>query len=383
MQYFLKRESSTIYLKIQGILPSKGGNVVPENKHLRFCLYILYAALGLVGTWLALRYLLPWILPFLLAFAIARLLEPIVRRLVGRYHIRRWFASTMCILLFLVVIIGLLSFLLTRLVLEATELARALPSFLDDISRFFESARNRFDRFIGSAPPGIRSYAENALTGISEKSAELPAEISGRLLSFLSVCASCTPKIILFTITCIISIFFFSCGWPEISGFIMRQLPQKKQNTLLRLKNDLLVTFGKWLKSQLILCCITFGELAAAFLFIGLDYALLPALLIAVIDALPVLGAGTILIPWSLILLLGGNIPRAIAIIVTYAVVALVRSCIEPKLVGSQIGLHPVATLMAMYIGFCCIGVAGMILFPIALITVKQFNDRGYIHLWK
>ena len=112
-------------------------------------------------------------------------------------------------------------------------------------------------------------------------------------------------------------------------------------------------------------------------------YALLLAFLIAFIDALPVFGTGTVLIPWALLSCITGRVPYGIALAALYAVIALVRSVMEPKLVAAQAGLPPLAALVAMYVGFCALGVAGMLLFPLALLFIKQLHDAGLLHLWK
>jgi len=127
----------------------------------------------------------------------------------------------------------------------------------------------------------------------------------------------------------------------------------------------------------------TFGELLLAFLLLKLDYAILLALLTAVIDALPVLGAGALLLPWAAVELLTGNYPLGVGLVITYGAVTLIRQCIQAKLLGDQLGLHPVASLIAVYIGYRAMGVWGMILFPMLFITVKQLNDRGVLTLWR
>ena len=128
---------------------------------------------------------------------------------------------------------------------------------------------------------------------------------------------------------------------------------------------------------------VTFLILTAAFLLLRIDYAVLLALIISFVDALPVLGVGTVLIPWALVMLISGNTSLAFGLVASYCTVCVTHSGLEPKLVGSQLGLHPVATLLAMYVGFCAVGILGMILFPIILITVKQLNDKGYLRIWK
>ena len=112
-------------------------------------------------------------------------------------------------------------------------------------------------------------------------------------------------------------------------------------------------------------------------------YALLLAFLISFIDALPVFGTGTVLIPWILLSCITGRVPQGIALAALYASITLVRSIMEPKVMAAQAGLPPLAALLAMYVGFCSLGVAGLLLFPVALLFVKQLHDAGYLRLWK
>ena len=142
-------------------------------------------------------------------------------------------------------------------------------------------------------------------------------------------------------------------------------------------------TFWKWLKAESILCLVTFCMLLIGFLYLRLDYALLTAVVVAVIDALPVLGTGTVLIPWSVFHLLLGSAPKGLALLALYAIILLVRSLLEPRLMAAQVGLPSLTALLAMYLGFCLFGVGGMLLLPVALLFVKQLQDGGFIRLWK
>ena len=128
---------------------------------------------------------------------------------------------------------------------------------------------------------------------------------------------------------------------------------------------------------------MTFCQLLAGLLLIRQEYALLLAALIALIDALPVFGTGTVLVPWAAAVCLLGNVPKGIALLALFAVISVVRSVLEPKLVAAQAGLPPLASLAAMYVGFCAMGVAGMVLAPVLLLLVKQLHDGGYIRLWR
>ena len=191
------------------------------------------------------------------------------------------------------------------------------------------------------------------------------------------------PSFFLFTATTVLAIFFTAAQFPCIMGFLRRQLPPQKLRQAGGVKENLLSTLAKWFKAQCILLSVTFVELLLGLLLIRQPYALLLAAIIAVIDALPVFGTGTFLLPWAALCLLLQQTPKAIALGAIYAVITLVRSFLEPKVMAAQVNLPPLAALIAMYIGFCTMGVTGMILFPVALLFLKQLQDAGYLHPWK
>ena len=355
---------------------------MPENKHLRRCLYCLYGAAAVGIAWCVLRFALPWFLPFIMAFVIARLMEPAVRFLTERYRLRRGIVSAACTLLVFAVLIALTSLLIGRGVIELSAFVKNLPALLASVTRTVSVIGEKIDLYIQNAPPEIQSYLNQALVGFTAKSIELPAALSGKILTVLSGIAKFTPRLVLFFFACALGSFFISTGYREVTGFVLRQVPVRRHKSLKDLKNDLLATFGKWVKAELMLAGITFIEMTIAFLCLRIEFAVLLALLVAVVDALPVVGSGAVLIPWALISLVGGNIRTAVTLAVVYGVNIVVRNILEPKLIGQQLGLPPIITLIAIYVGYSAIGVAGMIIFPIALIVVKHLNDKGYIKLW-
>ena len=181
----------------------------------------------------------------------------------------------------------------------------------------------------------------------------------------------------------LLAVLFTAGSYPRIRAFLRRQLPEDRLRQARGVKADLLATLGKWCKAQCILLGVTFCELLAGLLLLRQGYALLLAALIAVIDALPVFGTGTVLMPWGALCLLTGNVPKGLGLLALYGVISLVRSVLEPKIMAAQVDLPPLAALAAMYVGFCAFGVAGMVLCPMALLFVKQLHDSGWLRLWK
>lgn len=344
---------------------------------------LLYVGAGILAAWVFLKFLLSWFAPFILAFLTAVVVEPLVRFMSKRLKFKRPFSSFICSVGLFSLLIGLTVFAAGRIIYEISSFIKQLPSFIAPFLNLFRGAEESLYGYIIAAPPEVQSFFENTLGTLKEQSSQLPSLLYEKLFSFLSSVVGKAPKIIFFTITFCISEFFISAGYPIVRDFIMRQIPLSRQVWFRGLKTGFFDALGTWLRAELTLMVATFLQLTAAFLIMRIDYAVLLAAITAFIDALPFFGIGFVLIPWMLVSMLGGQMPRAIFLFAAFVVITLVRSFLEPKILGSESGVHPVATLMAIYIGFSISGIAGMFICPIILMIVKKLNDTGYIKLWK
>ena len=325
---------------------------------------MLLAALIAAGAYAALRWLLPWLLPFLIAWGAAALLEPLVARLC-RCGFGRGSAAGICLLVSLVVLCGLLWLPLHRLGREASELIDGLPQMLEGISAALGRWEAALASYLDKTPDGVRIWLERVMKLAEENLAALPGRLSARLLALLPDMVSAAPGALLFAVTAVIGTYFISASYPELLHGAARLLPERFLCRARLLRRDLRRTLGRWLRAQLILIAINFAVLAAALLLLRVRYALLTALATALIDALPVLGTGTVLLPWAAYEFFSGGVPLGLGLVVTYAVVTVLHQSIQAKLVGDQLGLHPLAALLAVYVGFRVWGVAGMIVFPL------------------
>lgn len=343
----------------------------------------LRAVLAVAAIWLFARYALVWLLPFIAAFLLARALNPVVSMLVTKLRFPRAVASALCAVLVFASAIALVTLCAGRAVYELTALAGRLTELPGGASETLSLLLKKLQGLIAAAPEELQSYIKTAIEGLLGKTAEIAGSISKGIFSFLSAILTAGPKILLFTFTCALGTFFISGGYSEITGFILRQIPHKYHRAMRDIKNDLLRTFGKWIQAQLMLAGVTFAELLVLFTILRIDFAIVLALIVAVVDMLPVVGTGIVLIPWGIYSLIIGQTPQAALLFTGFAVILLVRNILEPKLVAGRLGLPPIAALTAMYVGFCVAGIVGMALFPIGLIMLKQLNDKGYIRLWK
>lgn len=347
------------------------------------CFWVLiWAATAVGGIWLAVRFLLPWFAPFIVALAAAALMEPGVKKLTRR-GLRRSAAAAMMSLAVLALAAILVVWLTSRGISALTEFAACIPQLADSLSRRLEVLENRVFEYVASAPDGVAQYLKTAIDAVAGRLYSIPAALSQWAMDLLAGAAQNSPDIMLFAVTAGIGTYFISASYPQTLAFISAQLPDSLRRRAEGLGQDMKSSFGGWLRAQLILMAITFFELMATFLLLRVKGAALIAAVTAFVDALPVFGTGLVLIPWAIYSLLLGSTGRGIGLLVCWAVVNLVRSCIQAKLLGDQIGLEPLPSLLAMYVGWRVWHVWGMLLFPILFVTLRQLNDRGVIRLWK
>ena len=206
---------------------------------------------------------------------------------------------------------------------------------------------------------------------------------SVRIISYISGIAASVPGLFLNIVITIIVTFFLTVDYPKITGFLLRQLPEKGKFYLEEVRGYVGGTLLKCLASYALILCITFAELSIGLAVLQVPNAVLIALCIAVFDILPVLGTGGIMIPWGIICLILGKWLLGFGLLALYVIITVIRNVIEPKIVGYQVGLHPVVTLLSMLTGLQFFGLLGLFGFPITLSLLKNLNDRGLIHIFK
>lgn len=356
---------------------------MPENRHLNLLLRLAYLALAVAGAWLFLAFLLPWLLPFLLALGLSWLLEKPIVGLMRRFHLRRWLAAALCTLALAALLCGGLGLVLWRAGYELALLLGRLPTLLAGLPSAGRALERWAYRFIVALPIQFQDFFNQALAGLINRGIDLPNRFYDTLAALVTKAAAALPNVGFFVFTTALATYFSSASRPELMAFLRRQVPERWHRHLDEARTVLKGAFGSWLRAQGVLMLITFCELTAGLLLLHVDLALLLAGLIALVDALPIFGTGTILIPWAVLSLAGGNWSLGVGLGVLYGVISLLRSLLEPKLVGARVGLPPLAALLAMYIGFSALGVWGLILAPLAAIFLKQLHDSGLVKLWK
>lgn len=328
-------------------------------------------------VWAGVRYALVWLLPFLLALGLAMLLEPLMERARRGLRLKRGFTAAVVTLVLVGGVLAALAAVLVRSVEQALALLAALPEQLAGLPEALGRVQDRIGAFCAACPEGLRRWMEEALADVPRLASSLTGQVSSAALRGLSALMGALPGLFLACGTTVLAVFFTLSAYPQVMAFLRRQLPERWRGRAGGVKANVLDTLGKWLRAECILLLVTFFQLLAGFLLLRQEYALLLAVVIALIDALPVFGTGTILIPWALVLFLRGQTKTGVGLVVLYGAAALSRQALEPRLVGKQVGLNPVLTLLALYTGYRLLGVGGMIVFPITAMLLKQIWDHS------
>lgn len=333
---------------------------------------ILYVILLLLGLYLSLK-LSIFYMPFLIAFIISLMIEPAIKFIMEKTKLTRRSSSIIIFVLVSAIILGSLTWILITLFSESSSLLQSLNDYFDKAYIQFQSLINNFhfdkihlsDEILnviqnstGDILETASTWLRNSLTGVIDLVTSLPS---------IAICIGIT----------VIALYFICVDKIYILDQIEHHLPKVWVKKIGRHLKDLIQTLGGYLKAEATLILVSFiisliGLYILQFAGFNVQYPLLMALFIGFVDALPILGSGTVMIPWAIICAINGDLNLGIAIIILLIIMSIIRQVLEPKLVSKNIGVHPIFTLIAMYTGFKFIGIMGLLIGPIVLIIFKN-----------
>ncbi len=330
---------------------------------------ILPVLVGAVCVWLGLKYLLPVALPFLLGAGLALASEPLVGRMAGRLPrgISAGFGVTVTLgaVAVLVYFIGAIAFA------QLKKLAAFMPDLQNAATQATQLAQDFFIQLSDRAPDGVRPMLQRTVLDFFDNGTMLLQQLTQHIPGFVGTTLSRVGDGAIGVGTGVLSAFLISARLPELREKLKSKI--KAYPALSRLKRGL----GGWLKAQLKLTALTGGILLVGFLVLRIPHAPMWAALVALVDAVPILGTGTVLIPWALISFLKKQTLQGIGLLCIYGAALLTRTVLEPRLVGKQLGLDPLLTLMTLYLGYRFWGILGMLLAPIlASLAANLFSKE-------
>ena len=312
--------------------------------------------------------------PFIIAFIFSSLIEPIVKFIETKLRISRKIGSVFSILVVLGAILTVFGLLIARLVKEIINVYNSLNLTFDSISAFIDSVLEEASNLFLKLPVQVSDGISNAINNFSNNLENLLKPVVDLATGTIQFAFS-LPQALVFILVTILATYFMSSDKHKIAKFLDSQIPSDWLRNTRNVTNNVFMALFGWLRAQLILMSVTFSEVLIGFLIIGIENALLLALIIALVDALPILGTGSILLPWAVIDLLTGNTRQGLSLALLWLITLFVRQLIEPKVVGHQIGIHPLFTLFGMYLGLQFFGIFGLFLGPICVVIVKQILE--------
>ena len=358
------------------------------EKQKQFLISVAFWTVWIVIVGLFLKAAGSILFPFVIAFIVAWVLSFPVDLAADKLHLKRGLASVFIVLLFYILVGCVVYFAGSRMVHLIYDTLNDMSYFLADtvlpvLKRFCTWLSKIMSVFfpeeLGSGARGVQKESAQAM----EKAGEMLSEISGGILSGVSEVAAGIPAFFVKLLITVIATVFMELEFHSIIQFLQKQIPDNYKKMIFEGKGYVTGTMGRCILSYCLIFGITFAELCLGLFLLHIDGAIVIAFVIAVLDILPVLGTGTVLIPWALIAIAAGMPGMGIGVLALYILITVVRNMIEPKLIGKQMGLSPVVMLPCMLLGAKFFGILGLFGVPLLVAFIKSLDDQGIIHLFK
>lgn len=354
-----------------------------KNNYLLVIKNILFILIGIVIFLLLCKMTLFYI-PFLIAFIISTLVEPIIKFINRKFSITRKSSSIIVLVTVFVLIIIVLTIGIINLISETTNLLNGFNLYLDKTIVLISDIESRLKINELNIPNEVKNIIENMANDYIKQIANYLKELLNKILSYITK----IPNMFINIIITILATYFITSDKFYILDRLEHHLSKKMMGKVITHTKEITSSLGSYLKAEITLSIITFMVVLTGlniFYLVGMDveYPILIALLIGFVDALPILGAGSVMLPWFIILLINKEISLGFSILGLYIFIVVLKQIIEPKLVSKNIGIHPIFTLVSMYTGFKIVGILGLLLGPILLIILKnifsEILDKGLL----
>ena len=340
-----------------------------------FLVNVAYWIFVLAVVYLIFKYVFPITVPFILGYCVAFLVVQISKKFRWNQKLLRIF-----LIVFFYAIIGVL---ISLVVLQGLATLNAnvlqLPDFYEKqlapvIKEIYDNVIVAVEQLEPEIKSTIQVVADHLLSSVKE----LFKGLSEAIIGFASGIVKAVPSLFLSILTMIISTFFFALDYETMESFMQRYVPEKWKKRIQSVKYYITNTLLVVIRSYAIIMLLTFTELSILFFILGFKNGTIIAGIIAVFDIMPILGSGGILIPWAVLSFIFGNYVQGIKLIIIYGIITVIRNYVEPKIVGAQLGIHPIITLVSMFVGLRLFGFLGLFGVPVAISFFwKKLRETG------
>lgn len=339
-----------------------------SKKH--FMIDLAFFLVVAVLIYIIFRFMLVYLFPFVIGVALSALVQRPAAFLSKKVRLSKGKWALALVILAYLLLIFVVGFGLYKLVIYAYGWIARLPQVATVFINWIDSLKDSINGFSDTVGISFAELPDNLIGTVA-------SQIAGRASAYAASAASQAPGFLVSVIVTFVASCYIAMDYDKAKNYLYSILRPKYREMLNDAKTILTENIFKIAKGYLILMFINFAELTVGLLLLQVNNAVIIAALIAVLDVLPVIGTGTVLIPWALYSLINGNYILAIGLIVIYIIITIVRNILEPRIIGKQVGLHPLITLLSIFIGLRLFGVAGMISVPLAIIIIYNFYKAG------
>lgn len=342
-----------------------------NKEKLKLYSYLTVTAVGaLIFLYVLLKYVFALVLPFLIGWGVAFMVRPMAKKISSATNIPHRVVSVMLTVL---IVIGGIAIIVSALVYAISE-SWGFLSGLAESERLYEILKKITNPISGLL--GDREGAAELEAHISEAVSSMVSSLFSGLVSWVTAFVASVPRVLIFILVTVIASVYFSLELESINAFFKRKLPKKVTSWLVNFKNRFLSSLLKYLRAYLIIMLVTFIIMLFGFLVLGVKYGVLLAFIIALLDALPLIGVGTVLVPWSIYQLIFGEVSLAVGLVILFVVHEIVRQFVEPKIIGKNLGIHPILSLFLLYSGYFVFGLFGLLLIPVLSVIVNILINK-------
>lgn len=335
-------------------------------------LLVLVAIPKLAG---AVGYALWLFAPFIIAYFVSLIVNPMVHGIEKRFHLPRGVCAILVIVLTVGVLGGIITGIVWKIIDEIRNVYEDLPIIYENVRIAWIKTSAFFSDFVAMLPENMQNVFDDASNQVLEWFADFATDT--HIVRSAGNIAKKLPSIFIVAIVFILSLYFMITDAKKVSLAVKKPFSEEFIQKMEGFKTEIKRYVGGYVKAQLTIMCISFTIILIGLSILKIDYALIIAIAVAILDALPFFGSGAVLWPWALVAFIMGDVLLGIGLIIIYLAVILMRQFIEPKIVSQNIGIHPITTLMAMYVGFRIFSIGGMIVGPLAMVMLVSLYRTG------
>lgn len=352
------------------------------EKQKNFLVHVLYYVVLFVLLYYFFRYVIYAIMPFLIGFFIAFLLRPLIRRCARGNHEKAW--SCFIIIVFYTLLLTLFTVVSVKGFFYIKEWLIQLPSLYQQyVEPYLSLSLDGVESVWEQVDSTTAQLMQSILQSIQNSLSSLISNFSSSILLMITNFASTLPSILITFSFSIIASFFINSDYPNIMAFFTRQMSERTKVIFFATKSYLSETMGQLMIAYGKLMLLTFIELVIGLSILGVEHVGSIALFITLFDIVPILGTGGIMLPWALLCYVNQQTKLAIGLLIVYLIIMMVRNILEPRIIGKQIGLHPLLMLLCMYTGAKLFGFLGIFLLPFLILIVQNLNKSGLLHIYR